>query len=229
MSVFVWLILIAAFAVIVFEITCISIVFNKAGKPSWGCLIPVYGIMLLCDIAGKPRWWTLLCLVPLVNIAVYVILTLAAAKNFEGNDGSGAGHAYLPVIIYAMLAFGDFDYSPFDPEEITLAKKASVAPTVTRPQKAVAPAAPAVARPQQAVAMAAPAATHPQPAVAMATSAVARPQKAAPSSSDSVKQHPQIAKCPFCRSRTFSVVEEAGSRRCSNCHSVLPAYIQGNE
>jgi nitrate reductase NapE component len=37
------------------------------------------------------------------------------------------------------------------------------------------------------------------------------------------------AKCPFCRSTTFRVVEEAGSRRCSNCYSVLPNYIQENK
>jgi hypothetical protein len=45
---------------------------------------------------------------------------------------------------------------------------------------------------------------------------------------DTLKLQPGQAKCPFCHSTTFRIEEEAGSRRCSECHSVLPNYIHGN-
>jgi hypothetical protein len=47
-------------------------------------------------------------------------------------------------------------------------------------------------------------------------------------SPDAPKPQPGQSKCPFCHSTTFYVEEEAGSRRCSDCHSVLPNYIHGN-
>ncbi len=198
MEVFFWFIFATA---IVFEITCMSIVFTKADKPSWGCIVPVYGIILLCDIAGKPRWWTLLCVIPFVNIVAYIILSIGVARNFEKSDGFGVGLILLPVIFYAVLAFGDSEYSPFEPEETVPAGRAPSPSPVTRPQQKVTSAASPMTRPQQKVT----------------------------SASDSVRQRPRLARCPFCRSVTFRVVEEAGSRRCSNCHSVLPSYTQGNE
>jgi|GEM_PF-1568549 len=44
---------------------------------------------------------------------------------------------------------------------------------------------------------------------------------------DILKPQPGQARCPFCASTTFRVEQEAGLRRCSDCHSVLPNYIQG--
>ena len=198
MEVLFWFIFATA---IVFQITCISLVFTKADKPSWGCIVPVYGIILLCDIAGKPRWWTLLCVIPLVNIVAYITLSIGLARNFEESDGFGVGLVLLPVIFYGVLAFGNSEYSPFEPEEAMPAGRAPSASPVTRTQQRV----------------------------ISAPSRMARPQRKVTSASDSVKQRPRIAKCPSCRSNTFRVVEDAGIRRCSNCHSVLPNYIQGNE
>jgi ribosomal protein L37AE/L43A len=198
MEVLFWFIFATA---IVFQITCISLVFTKADKPSWGCIVPVYGIILLCDIAGKPRWWTLLCVIPVVNIFAYIVLSIGVARNFEKSDGFGVGLILLPVVFYAVLAFGDSEYSPFYPEETMPAGKAPSPSPMTRPQQRVTSAASPTTRPQRNIA----------------------------SASDSVKQRPRLARCPSCRSNSFHVVEEAGIRRCSSCHSVMPSYIQGNE
>jgi len=45
---------------------------------------------------------------------------------------------------------------------------------------------------------------------------------------DVLEPQPGQAKCPFCQSTTFRVKEEAGLRRCSDCHTILPNYILGN-
>lgn len=199
MEILFWFMLATA---IVFEITCISLVFTKADKPGWGGIVPIYGIILLCDIAEKPRWWTLLCLIPFVNILACIVLSIGVARHFDKSDAFGVGLVLLPVVFYAILAFGDAEYDTYDsPEQTMPAEKTASASRPTRPQQRVTPVSSPVTRPQREVA----------------------------SSSDSVKLRPRAAKCPFCRSRTFSVVEEAGSRRCSDCHSVLPSYVLGTE
>jgi hypothetical protein len=71
-------------------------------------------------------------------------------------------------------------------------------------------------------------ATRPQQKATSDASPMTRPQRKVTSASDSVKPRPRLAKCPYCRSNTLRVVEEAGIRRCSSCHSVLPRYIRGN-
>ena len=35
--------------------------------PGWGILIPFYNLFLFVKLAGKPGWWFVLMLVPVVN------------------------------------------------------------------------------------------------------------------------------------------------------------------
>ena len=86
-------------------------VFEKAGKPGWGAIIPIYNIILLCDIAGRPRWWVLLFFIPLVNIVFSIIVSISVAGNFGKGAGFGLGLAFLSVIFYPILAFGSADYA----------------------------------------------------------------------------------------------------------------------
>jgi hypothetical protein len=43
-------------------------VFIKAGRPGWAAIVPIYNLIVLLQVAGKPVWWVLLLLIPLVNI-----------------------------------------------------------------------------------------------------------------------------------------------------------------
>jgi len=42
--------------------------FEKAGKPGWASLIPIYNFIVLLEIVGKPLWWIVLMFIPIVNI-----------------------------------------------------------------------------------------------------------------------------------------------------------------
>jgi len=37
-------------------------VYQKAGKPGWAAIIPIYNVIVLLEIVGKPIWWFLLFL-----------------------------------------------------------------------------------------------------------------------------------------------------------------------
>lgn len=85
-------------------------VFEKAGKPGWGILIPIYNVILLLEIAKRPIWWILLLLIPLVNIVVVIVVSIEIAKNFGKDTLFGLGLAFLGCFFYPILGFGDAQY-----------------------------------------------------------------------------------------------------------------------
>ncbi|MCP4172797.1 MAG: signal peptidase I [Fuerstiella sp.] len=81
--------------------------FDKAGEPGWACIIPFYNVVVLLRIAGKPLWWILLMLVPVANLFVTILMSIAVAENFGKSAGFGIGLAFLGPIFYPILGFGD--------------------------------------------------------------------------------------------------------------------------
>jgi hypothetical protein len=85
-------------------------VFDKAGKPGWAAIIPIYNTIVILQIAGKPLWWFLLFLIPLVNIVIAIIVYIDFAKSFGKGTGFGLGLAFLGFIFFPILAWGDAQY-----------------------------------------------------------------------------------------------------------------------
>ena len=85
-------------------------VFKKAGKPGWAALIPIYNVIVLLQITGKPIWWIVLYLIPFVNLVVDILVSLELARRFGKGLGLGLGLALLPFIFYPVLGFGDAQY-----------------------------------------------------------------------------------------------------------------------
>ena len=84
--------------------------FVKAGKPGWASLIPIYNVWVMLQIAGKPGWWLILLLIPLVNLVVAVLVSIGIANRFGKGTGFGLGLAFLGLIFYPILGFGDAKY-----------------------------------------------------------------------------------------------------------------------
>ena len=85
-------------------------VFQKAGKPGWAAIIPIYNIIVLLQITGKPIWWLVLYFIPFVNVVVLVLVCIALAKRFGKSVAFAIGLALLPFIFYPILGFGDATY-----------------------------------------------------------------------------------------------------------------------
>jgi len=84
--------------------------FEKAGQPGWACLIPVYNWYIMLKIGGKPGWWLLLFLIPLVNI-IFAIRTInMISKSFGKDEGFTVGLIILSFIFWPILGFGDATY-----------------------------------------------------------------------------------------------------------------------
>jgi hypothetical protein len=108
----------ALFAAMMIPIIIISVImiiaywkiFEKAGKPGWAAIIPIYNIIVLLEIVGKPVWWIILFLIPCVNIIFAVWVTNLLSKSFGQSEGFTVGLLLLGVIFYPILGFGNYKY-----------------------------------------------------------------------------------------------------------------------
>jgi len=98
-------------AVIVLIVAAMWKIFVKAGKPGWAAIIPIYNVIVLLEIAGRPLWWFLLMLIQLVNLVMFIIVAVDVARKFGKGVGFAIGMLILPFIFYPMLAWGDAQYN----------------------------------------------------------------------------------------------------------------------
>jgi hypothetical protein len=87
-------------------------VFTKAGQPGWAVLVPVYNIVILLKITGKPMWWLAFFFVPVANFVVMIMIVIALAKSFGKSTGFGLGMLFFGFVFYPILGFGDAQYTP---------------------------------------------------------------------------------------------------------------------
>jgi hypothetical protein len=97
-------------AFMVLMIASVWMIFSKAGEPGWAAIIPIYNLIVLLNVVGKPLWWFLLLCIPFVNLVVGIILSLELAKKFGKDTGFGIGLIFLPFIFYPILGFGSARY-----------------------------------------------------------------------------------------------------------------------
>jgi len=112
------------------------VIFTKAGRQGWECVIPFYNSVVFLDIAGLPAWLLVFYFLPQIGavivsaaglagtaagvgiVAVGMLAsTLAYALNCHGvarNFGKGIGFAcgifFVPFVFLPILAFGKARY-----------------------------------------------------------------------------------------------------------------------
>jgi hypothetical protein len=85
-------------------------VFTKAGEPGWAAIVPIYNMIVFLKIVGKPVWWIILLIIPLVGFVIWIMLCIALAQSFGKGAGYGIGLAILSPIFFPMLGFGSAQY-----------------------------------------------------------------------------------------------------------------------
>jgi ABC-type antimicrobial peptide transport system permease subunit len=104
-------IIIISICITVLEIVALWFVFEKAGEPGWAAIIPIYNALIVIKIAGKPWWWILLALIPLVNLIFYILVLDGLSKNFGKTSAFTVGLFFLRFIFLPILGFGKSQYS----------------------------------------------------------------------------------------------------------------------
>jgi hypothetical protein len=97
---------------LVFVLLIVSIwkIFTKAGKPGWAAIIPIYNVIVMLEIVGRPIWWIILLFIPIANLVVAILLAVDLAKAFGKGIGTAIGLILLPIIFYPILGLGSATY-----------------------------------------------------------------------------------------------------------------------
>lgn len=99
-------------AVMAFFLYCGWKLFVKAGQPGWASLIPIYNVVVMLKIVGKPLWWILLFFIPFANFIVAILLTHNLSLRFGKGVGFTLGLLFLGPIFMPILALGSAKYIP---------------------------------------------------------------------------------------------------------------------
>jgi len=99
--------------------------FEKAGQPGWAAIIPIYNLIVLLKFVGKPTWWVILFLIPVVNYVFLIWTYNMLSKSFGKTEGFTVGLVLLGFIFLPILALGDAKYlGPFgDPAAFAAAQQ----------------------------------------------------------------------------------------------------------
>ncbi|MCL4869835.1 MAG: signal peptidase I [Anaerolineae bacterium] len=85
-------------------------IFVKAGKPGWAAIVPIYNIVILLELVGRPLWFIILFFIPLLNVVAAILLAIDLALSF----GKDMVYAILIIlfspIMLLVLGFGSAEY-----------------------------------------------------------------------------------------------------------------------
>lgn len=86
---------------------------KKAGQPAWVALIPVVAAFFIVRAAGLSAWWTLLYLVPIVNIVFAVIVALRLGRAFDHGALFSIFLLWLfPLVGYFIVSYSRDTHNP---------------------------------------------------------------------------------------------------------------------
>lgn len=109
---FIGILLILILAVAIFMIVVKWKMYEKAGKPGWASIVPIYSTIVLFDIIGY-KWYYIFLLflgwVPVIGVVALMLFTISysikLAKSFGQSTGFGIGLALVNPIFVAIIAF----------------------------------------------------------------------------------------------------------------------------
>ena len=87
-------------------------VVSKAGHPGILGIIPIVNWFFFAQVAGKPTWWGVLMLVPIVNLVVGIIILLGISERLGRGIGTAIGLFILFFIFWPILGFGSAKWTP---------------------------------------------------------------------------------------------------------------------
>lgn len=93
--------------------------YEKAGRKRWEALVPVYNAIVLMGIIRRPKWWTILLFIPIVNLIMFPVVWVQTLRVFGKTSATDAaiGIATLGLYIYALNYNDNTKYIPEGEEE----------------------------------------------------------------------------------------------------------------
>ncbi len=58
----------------------------KAGRKAWEAAVPVYNAIVLMQIINRPKWWTFLLFIPIINLLMFPVVWVETIRSFGKNS-----------------------------------------------------------------------------------------------------------------------------------------------
>jgi hypothetical protein len=107
----------AATVILLFQLALVGVqvagmwtVFEKANYAGWKAIIPIYNLYVMLQIGENRWWWLLLLVVPVVNLYAVYKIHAGVARSFGRGIGFGLGLAFLGILFFPLMGFGDYQY-----------------------------------------------------------------------------------------------------------------------
>lgn len=84
--------------------------FEKAGRPGWAALIPIYNLYIMLKISGKPGAWLFFLILPPAGLIMLIWALNMVSKSFGKDEAFTAGLLSLGFIFWPILGFGKAKY-----------------------------------------------------------------------------------------------------------------------
>jgi hypothetical protein len=84
--------------------------FGKANVPTWYAFVPIVNIYGLLLVAGRPWWWLLLFLIPIVDIILGIVVLYDISKSFGFGGGMTVLLFFFGLIVFYYLNYGEPQY-----------------------------------------------------------------------------------------------------------------------
>ena len=85
-------------------------VFEKANHAGWKAVVPIYNLYVMLKIGENAWWWLLVLIVPIVNFYALYRIHAGVARAFGKGIGFGLGLAFLGVVFFPLVGFGNYRY-----------------------------------------------------------------------------------------------------------------------
>ncbi len=88
---------------------CFKLMAEKTGHQDSAGLwwIPIANLLIPIRIAGKPNWWLVLYLIPVVNLIVHIIVMMAVAEARKKESWWGLVAVFVGIVGIPYLAFSE--------------------------------------------------------------------------------------------------------------------------
>lgn len=101
-------------------------IFKKLGYEPWKALVPGLNFIKWCEIIGRPSWWALFLLIPIVNIFIYAGMCVDMVQSFKKYSfwDSALAVVYAPISFFNIGWNKNINYGgPSVPKERNYAKQ----------------------------------------------------------------------------------------------------------
>ncbi len=59
--------------------------YEAAGRKRWEAAVPIYNAIVLMQIINRPRWWTILLFIPIINLIMFPVVWIETLRSFGKN------------------------------------------------------------------------------------------------------------------------------------------------